>query len=214
MIELTDISLPLTAGLPVWPGNQPFRLDAVHRLSDGDRCNESAISLNVHTGTHIDVPWHFLDEGGKTDSLDLSLMIGPAFVVWLPTIKRITADVLQSLQLPKDTTRLLLRTDNSLLWAGDAGTFREDFVALSVDASEWLAKTAIRLVGIDYLSIQLYVESDRTHEALLEAGIVILEGLNLHEVEQGQYELICLPLKIVGAEGSPARAVLRRIRQS
>lgn len=214
MSELYDISLPLSAELPVWPGSQPFKLVAVHRLADGGHCNESTYSANIHTGTHIDVPWHFLNEGDKTDLLDLSVMVGPAQVVCLPGIKKITAQVLESLNLAENTARLLLRTDNSLLWANHVGEFTAGFVALSLDAAEWIAKTGIGLVGIDYLSIQSFGESNRTHEALLEARIVILEGLNLHDVDQGEYELICLPLRISGAEGAPARAVLRKLPDS
>jgi arylformamidase len=211
LTKLHDISLPLSAELPVWPGNEPFRLEKVHRLSAGGHCNESAYAANIHTGTHIDVPWHFIEQGTKTDALDLEVMMGPARVVHLPGVRRITAEVLQGLQLPEDTARLLFRTDNSLLWSRGARAFSKDFVALTVDAAEWLAKTGLRLVGIDYLSIQLFGESNRTHEALLEAGIVIVEGLNLHQVEAGDYELICLPLRISGAEGAPARAVLRSL---
>ncbi len=106
--------------------------------------------------------------------------------------------------------RLLLHTQNSRLWAENVSVFSKDFVALTVDAAEWLAAKRIKLIGIDYLSIQLYGGSNRTHEVLLEAGIIILEGLDLHRVEPGEYELICLPLAILGADGAPARAVLRR----
>lgn len=155
-------------------------------------------------------PWHFLNDGSKTDSIDLAQMIGAALVVWLPGVKRITPDVLESIMLPRGTVRLLFRTDNSHLWAQGVREFKKDFVALTVEAAEWLAKAGIGLVGIDYLSIQLFEDSSRTHEALLEVGIVILEGLNLHDIEPGSYELICLPLAVCGAEGAPARAVLRK----
>ena len=208
--DIIDISLPLSEDLPVWPGSERFSLKPIHRLSNGDHCNESAYSANIHTGTHIDVPWHFLNDGSKTDSVDLAQMIGTALVVWLPGVKRITPDVLQSIMLPRGTLRLLFRTDNSHLWAQGVSEFNKDFVALTVEAAEWLAKAGIGLVGIDYLSIQLFEDSSRTHEALLEAGIVILEGLNLHGIEPGSYELICLPLAVCGAEGAPARAVLRK----
>ena len=208
--ELFDISLPLSTGLPVWPGSQVFKLDPVHRLADGDPCNESAYSANIHTGTHIDAPWHFLRDGDKADSIDLARLVGTALVVWLPGIKRITPEVLELIELPRDTVRLLFRTDNSQLWAQGVSEFRKDYVALTVEAAEWLAKKDIGLLGIDYLSIQLFEESSRTHAALLEAGIVILEGLNLYGIEPGSYELICLPLAVRDAEGAPARAVLRK----
>ncbi len=210
MSKLFDISLSLSSDLPVWPGSQVFKLEPVHRLSDGGHCNESAYSANIHTGTHIDVPWHFLSDGDKTDSTSLTQLIGEALVVWLPGVKRITTDILESIKLPQGTAKILFRTDNSKLWAQGISEFQNDFVALTEQAAEWLAKTGIDLVGIDYLSIQLYEGSSRTHEALLEAGIVILEGLNLHGIEPGSYELICLPLAIHGADGAPARAVLRK----
>ena len=193
----------------MWPGSQPFKLEPIHRFSNGDHCNESAYSANIHTGTHIDAPWHFLGDGDKTDSIELTSLVGTALVVYLPGIKKITPEVLELINLPKGVLRLLFRTDNSLLWESGVNKFKKNFVALTVEAAEWLTKKDILLVGIDYLSIQLFEGKSRTHEALLEAGIIILEGLNLQGIEQGWYELICLPLSISGAEGAPARAVLR-----
>ena len=214
MGELFDISLPLSAELPVWPGNPPFRLKAVHRLSDGARCNESEILTNIHTGTHIDAPWHFLAEGDTTDSIPLEKLVGPATVVALPNIRKVTGADLEGAGIGSGVQRVLLKTRNSNLWRDGVTDFTEDFVALTVDAAEWLAMRQIKLIGIDYLSIQLYGGSNRTHEALLEAGVIILEGLDLHQVEPGEYELICLPLAIRAAEGAPARAVLRKFGQT
>jgi arylformamidase len=208
--KIFDISLPLSSTLPVWPDTKDFNLEPVQRLSNGDNCNESSYSANIHTGTHIDMPWHFLNDGSKTDSLRLERMIGPALVVWLPGIKKITPEVLKSIDIPKDTERLIFRTDNSNLWGQGEVEFIEDFVALTVDSATWLVEAGIDVVGIDYLSIQLFGDSNKTHEILLQANILILEGLNLYEVLPGTYELICLPLAICGAEGAPARAVLRK----
>lgn len=208
--KIFDISLPLSSSLPVWPGSQPFRLEATQRISDGNNCNESSYSSNIHTGTHIDMPWHFLNDGSKTESLDLGRMIGSALVVWLPDIKIITPKVLESIRIPEGTDKLIFRTDNSTLWGQGEFEFKRDFVALTVKAAEWLVGAGIDLVGIDYLSIQLFGDSSQTHEILLQADILILEGLNLCEVLPGTYELICLPLAIVGAEGAPARAILRK----
>lgn len=210
MSELIDISLPLSADLPVWPGNPPFRLTAVHRLADGAHCNESEIATNIHTGTHIDAPWHFLAEGDTTDTVPLEKLVGPATVVALPGIREITAADLEGAGIDANVQRVLLKTGNSDLWAQGVKEFAEEFVALTVDAAEWLARRQIKLIGIDYLSIQPYGGSNRTHEALLEAGVIILEGIDLHDVDAGEYELICLPLAIRGAEGAPARAVLRK----
>jgi arylformamidase len=210
MSEIIDISLPLTSKLPVWPGSQRFKLEPLYRLSEGGHCNESTYSANIHTGTHIDAPWHFLDDGSTTDSLDLKKLIGPCLVVWLPGVKKITEEVLASIDLPEGTERLIFRTDNSILWEQGEIEFREDFVALTSEAAEWLVDAGISLVGIDYLSIQRFGDSALTHEILLSADILILEGLNLCTVAPGMYELICLPLAIADAEGAPARAVLRK----
>jgi arylformamidase len=208
--EIFDISLPLSSSLPVWPGTQVFKLEPMRRLSDGDHCNESAYSANIHTGTHIDVPWHFLDDGYKTDSLEIGRLIGPVIVVWLPGIKKITPQILESIDLPEDIDRLIFRTDNSILWGQGELEFKKDFVALTAESATWLVDAGIRLVGIDYLSIQLFGDSSETHETLLQADVLILEGLNLDGILAGKYELICLPLSILGAEGAPARAVLRK----
>ena len=210
MNKIIDISLPLSSELPVWPGTQSFKLESVQSLSSGDHCNESAYSANIHTGTHIDMPWHFLNDGDKTDSLEIGRMIGPALVVWLPDVKKITPEVLGSVRIPEGTKRLIFRTDNSILWGEGDLEFKRNFVALTAKAATWLVEAGIDLVGIDYLSIQLFGDSSETHEILLQADILILEGLNLFEVQPGTYELICLPLAIFGAEGAPARAILRR----
>lgn len=210
MNEIIDISLPLSSSLPVWPGTQTFKLEATKRMSDGDHCNESVYSANIHTGTHIDLPWHFVEDGSKTDALLLGRMMGPALVVWLPDIKKVTQEELESIQIPKGTERLLFRTDNSILWEKGDYEFKKDFVALTTEAAAWIVNAGIKLVGIDYLSIQLFGDSDQTHKILLQADVVIVEGLNLSEVSQGTYELICLPLAISAAEGAPARAILRK----
>jgi len=208
--RIFDISLPLSPTLPVWPGTKEFNLEPVQRLLNGDHCNESSYSANIHTGTHIDMPWHFLNDGFKTDSLQLERLIGPALVVWLPGVKKITPEILESIDIPSDIERLIFRTDNSNLWGQGEDEFTEEFVALTVESASWLVEAGIDVVGIDYLSIQLFGDSNKTHEILQQANMLIIEGLNLYEVLPGTYELICLPLAICGAEGAPARAVLRR----
>jgi len=137
-------------------------------------------------------------------------LVGPALVVWLPDVKRITPNTLESVVIPENTSKLIFRTDNSNLWAQGEVEFKEDFVALTAEAAEWLVEVGISLVGIDYLSIQLFGDSSRTHEVLLQANILIIEGLNLIGILPGIYGLICLPLAISGAEGAPARAILRK----
>jgi len=209
-VKILDISLPLSAKTPTWPGSPEFRLQRTKRLDGGDNCNSSYLHCDTHMGTHVDAPSHFLKEGATIEELSLDSLVGPAVVGCLPDVSEINASDLGSLRIPRDTKRLLLRTRNSEFWSSGERTFRKDFVALTPEAARWIADRGMYLVGIDYLSVQRYEDSPATHRILLEANVVILEGLNLIEAEPGTYELICLPICLVGAEGAPARAVLRR----
>jgi len=211
---MIDISLLLRTGMPVWPGSPGLRLAPLAEMGKGDPINVSRLDLEVHTGTHVDAPRHFFPEGGTAERLDLNVLVGPAQVAYLPAIQAITGDDLQELELPPDTERLLLRTRNSELWAQGEQTFREDFVALTLDAARWVVDRRIRLLGIDYLSVQRFGDDPETHRVLLSADIILLEGLDLSRVEAGQYELLCLPLRLAGAEAAPARAVLRPYQAS
>jgi arylformamidase len=206
--KFIDISLPLQAKMPIWPGSVGFHLTHTKRLEDGDQANISRLDSDVHVGTHIDAPSHFVKGGLTVEQLSLDILIGLAVVAYLPEIDAIKAQDLDNLSLPSGTQRLLLRTRNSDLWPAQVTEFKKDFVALTNDAAHWIVKNGICLIGIDYLSIQRYNDDSFTHNILLKAGVIIIEGLNLASVQPGVYELICLPLCIVGAEGSPARAVL------
>jgi len=180
-------------------------------MDEGAQSNVSYLELGVHSGTHIDAPHHFLNDGRTVDQLPLDLLIGPCYVVQLAgEIESISAGVLQGLTLPPDATRLLFRTSNSHLWEQGKCSFVEEFVAISAEAAQWLVGRGIRLVGVDYLSVAPFGESIPTHTILLEAGVIVLEGLDLSAVPPGSYDLVCLPLKLLGAEGAPARAVLIR----
>ena len=194
--------------MPVWPSSKGFKLYRTLKLAAGDEANVSQLDTDVHVGTHVDAPCHFLQEGTAIEDLSLDILMGPAYVAHLPEVKAISVTDLEALNLPPNTTRLLLRTTNSQLWANNVTQFNKDFVALTADASQWLDDIGIRLIGIDYLSVQRYYDSTLTHEILLKAGIIILEGLNLTNVTSGMYQLICLPIKLVGSDGAPARAVL------
>jgi arylformamidase len=157
----------------------------------------------------VDAPAHFIEKGATIEQLPLDVLIGSATVVELLNDDIITPEILEALSLPEETKRLLFKTKNSALWADPAHQFNPDFVALSADAAAWLVKKGVRLVGVDYLSVQLFKDTEPlTHQLLLEAGVIIVEGLNLHRARQGAYQLVCLPLKLVGSEGAPARAVL------
>ncbi len=209
MMDIIDISLPLSGGLPHWPGDPPFEHTFVERINDENDANVSKIATGVHIGTHVDAPLHFVKGGSTVERLSLDVLVGPALVVDLPGVEAVTADVLDGLGLPEGVVRLLFRTDNSALWSNMAAGFQEDFVALTADAAEWVVEKGIQLVGVDYLSVQRFHDGPETHQILLGAGVVIVEGMDLRAVTPGPYELICLPLKIVGSEGAPARAVLR-----
>jgi arylformamidase len=208
-VKIFDISVPITPNLPVWPGDPQIVLERYRKISDGCDSNDSRLACSVHSGTHVDAPAHFSDNGSTVERLALDILVGAAIVAEFPGIDRITPDLLENQKLPPQTKRLLLKTKNSDLWADPDHQFNPDFVALSAESAGWMVERGIQLVGIDYLSIQLFNDADPlTHRTLLEAGIIILEGLNLRDVRPGFYQLICLPLKLAGSEGAPARAVL------
>lgn len=207
--KVIDISVPLQSDMPVWPGSVGLQLAPLNSIKMGHSSNGSQLHCDVHMGTHVDAPWHFVEDGTTIEQLSLDTLIGRAMVAYLPKVEVITKADLSNLRLPSDTKRLLLRTQNSELWKAEVKEFKEDFVALTADAAQWIVDYGINLIGVDYLSVQRYGDSPRTHQILLKAGIVILEGLNLADIEPGAYELICLPICLVGAEGAPARAVLR-----
>lgn len=211
MEHIIDITVPLTTGMPIWPGCDGIRMTPTKRMDKGDPVNVSRLDCDLHTGTHVDAPMHFLQNGTTVEKLSLDVLIGPCHVAHLPEAADITADNLTNLNLPAGVERLLLRTRNSQLWAAKTTEFRKDFVALTHDAAQWIVDKGIRLIGVDYLSVQRYRDNALTHQILLGADVIALEGLNLSGVKPGLYELICLPLKLVGAEGAPARAVLRQI---
>jgi arylformamidase len=207
---IIDISIPLVQSMPSWPGSAEFRLTETQRLEDGDSANVSKIECEVHAGTHVDAPSHFLENGLRVDQLSLDTLVGPAVVAFFPNANAVTADELEGVNLLPETKRLLLRTGNSHLWRNGHKEFKEDYVALTPDGADWIVEHGIRLVGIDYLSIARYEDTERVHKALLGAEVVVVEGLNLLDIEPGNYELICLPLRLADAEGAPARVVLRK----
>jgi arylformamidase len=209
--EIIDITVALHAGTPKWPGSAGVELTPTLRLKEGGFSNASRLSCDIHVGTHVDAPRHFIESGSTAEQLPLEVMVGDTFVAYLPEVTEITADILAGLNLPEGMERLLLRTRNSELWAEETTEFVKNYSALTDTGAQWVVEHRIRLIGVDYVSVQRYGDGPLTHQILLEAGVVILEGLNLADVKAGRYELICLPLKLVDAEGAPARAVLRRI---
>lgn len=209
MKEFIDISVPLHPDMPVWPGSAGIKITQTSNIKRGGQSNVSCLTCDMHTGTHVDAPLHFIENGNSVEQMSLNTLIGPALVAYLPQVNVINADTLTALSFPEGMKRLLLRTRNSVLWEKSETKFRTDYVALTEDAAKWIVEHDIRLIGIDYLSIQCYHNNNETHKILLGAGIIIVEGLNLTNVAPGWYELVCLPLKLVGSEGAPARAVLR-----
>jgi arylformamidase len=203
-----DVSVPLTAAMPTYPGNPPFELQPVKRIADGHSSNVSRLVLGTHAGTHVDAPRHFFDDGAATDGLDLELLIGRARVVDIGRRGGITADDLAAAGLREDL-RVLLKTSNSALWNG-AG-FRQDYTHLTDSGARYLVEQGVKVIGVDYLSVEEFKKAGApAHRALLSHGVVIIEGLNLSDVEPGMYEMYCLPLRIAGGDGAPARVVLKR----
>jgi arylformamidase len=210
-MKIFDITVALHNGIPSWPGGPGFKLTQVSDMDKGAMCNGSQIACDVHIGTHVDAPWHFVKGAETIEQLDLNKLIGPCLVAKVSDSEaRVTAKVLENLDLPAGVKRLLLKTRNSSKRALENSHFDQDFVALTEDASQWLVNRGIELIGIDYLSIQLFGDKARTHNILLEAKMVIVEGVNLVNVPQGEYELICLPMKLAGSDGAPARVILRK----
>lgn len=205
-MKLYDITVPLSADLPTYPGDPPVTIEPVTRIARGDTANVSRLTLTTHSGTHLDVPLHFRDDGSSVDLLPLSLLVGKARVIDLRGVRAIDRKELARLPV-RGEERLLLRTDNSLLW--ERSGFCTEYACLTPDGADYLLETGAKLIGIDYLSIERFDSDGAIHRQLLDAGIVILEGLNLDGVEAGEYELLCLPLNVRGGDGAPVRALLR-----
>lgn len=208
--RITDITLPVGPGALVWPGDPPVVVEPAARQSDGAPANVTELRLGSHTGTHVDPPAHFLPGGATVDELALDVLVGEAVVADLTgEAGPIGPAHLERLDLPPGVARLLLKTDNSALWRRPDPSFPERYVALSEGGARWVVERGIRLVGIDFLSIEeLEAPGHPTHVTLLTAGVVILEGLDLGGVAAGAYQLLCLPLRLEGGDGAPARAVL------
>lgn len=210
-----DISVPVDPETtPLWPGSSPIRLERELSLKRGDPVNDTTLSCSVHTGTHLDAPAHFHEDGKTVDLIQPDILNGRCEVVSLRGVELIgEPELLEALSGKPSglTERILLLTDNSVRWSPE---FDEDFVGLSPDAARWIADQGIRLLGIDYLSVQPYEGSDIVHQVLLDAEVVLLEGINLSRVDPGTYQLLCLPLKLQGVEAAPARALLRPWRRT
>jgi len=208
-MKIFDISLTISPNLPVWPGDPPIVLEQIESMEKGAHANVSRLNVGVHIGTHVDAPHHFMNDGRTIEKLSLDVLTGPCYVTQLPDgVEAITAEALDGISLPADTMRILFGTSNSRLWSRGEMEFQEGFVAVTEDGANWLVDRGIRLVGVDYLSVAPYGDSVPTHTILLQAGVVVIEGLDLSAVPRGFYDLYCLPLKLLGSEGAPARTIL------
>jgi arylformamidase len=211
MTEIWDITVPYSTDLPLWPGDPVPSMTMMKCQAEGYRCNVTRLDTGVHFGTHLDAPVHFIDGGKGVDELELDVLVGSCVVAEIPGVMEITPAHLTALELPTDTTRLLLKTKNSALWDKPNHEFRQDFAALTAGAARWVVDQGIKLIGIDYLSIQLFADADSTtHHVLLGAEVIIVEGLDLRAVTPGAYQLTCLPMNLVAADGAPVRAILTR----
>jgi len=207
-MKLIDVSVPIDSNLATYPGNTPFSLEPIKRLARGDRSNVSTLHLGAHAGTHVDAPRHFSDEGAGVESLPLEMLCGRTRVVELTTRRNVTAEDLAEFDLTEDI-RLLLKTHNSRFWGDPA--FHDDFIGVTEGGARFLVDRGVKVLGVDYLSVEPYnTPGAPAHHVLLGAGTIIIEGLNLRDVEPGSYEMFCLPLAVAGADGAPARVILRR----
>jgi arylformamidase len=204
-----DVSLTVSPSMPVWPGDPKISIQRVKKIEEGSDANVSRMEMSVHTGTHVDAPYHFVKDGSTSERLDLKVLIGRAYVVHLDdNVDVVLPKHLENAEIPPRTRRVLIRTRNSKQWTKEYRAFDEKYVGVDVAAAEYLIKRGVKLVGVDYLSVAPFTDAVPTHVALLKAGVVIVEGLNLSQVAQGRYNFYCLPLKLDKSDGAPARAVL------
>lgn len=208
-MKIHDVSLTIKEGMAVWPGDARVKLYRDEKIEEGANANVSNLSLCVHTGTHVDSPFHFVPDGSKVDKLPLDILVGKAQVVEISShVQEIDQAVVESLKLETGIERVLFKTRNSLYWSTHPDEFQTNFVGINESGAVALVQRAIKLVGIDYLSIAPYKKSRPTHEVMLKNQMVIIEGLDLGQVLPGVYTLVCLPLKLKDTDGAPARAIL------
>jgi arylformamidase len=203
-----DISVTIKPGMAHWPDNPAIKVDRMLDMNKGDVCNVSVLSFGSHTGTHMDAPLHFIKNGKGLDKMPLDATIGPARVIEIKDKEAVKVEEIANQKI-KAGERILFKTRNSTRsWKTDE--FDKNFVYISKEAAAFLARAKVMTVGIDYLSVGgFFKDGKETHDALLGAGIWVIEGLNLSKVKAGRYELNCLPIKVLNSDGAPARALLR-----
>lgn len=213
MKDIIDISISVSPELAVWPGSSGIRVDRLSEKSNGDFATNSRITMDVHLGTHIDAPLHHIPKGKSTVELDLEKCNGICKVVDFCNYDIITRKDLEKKfnAFTEMYTRILLKTDNSSWLTHKSNQFNENFTAIDETAAKWLVEYGVSLIGIDYYSIQKYGTPPDVHEILLREEVIILESINLFSIEEGDYELICAPLKIEGLEGVPCRSFITQV---
>jgi arylformamidase len=208
--QVYDITLPIDDGLPVWPGDPKVAISSDATIAK-DGFNTSIMSLGTHTGTHVDAPRHYLEDGARLDDIPVHRWSGQCHVARIPdTVNAVSAADLDMARIPTGTTHLLMKTRNSGLWdAPRPWVFDPAFVGIDASAAKWIVDHGIGLVGIDYLGIGPFHEPDHaTHLTLMRHNVLILEGLDLRAVQPGPYYLTCLPMRVLSGDGAPARAIL------
>jgi arylformamidase len=211
-MDVIDVSLTIGPDLLVWPGDPPVDVTPRSEIAKGDPANVSEIRMGTHTGTHVDPPNHFVEGAPGIDSVSLDVLVGETVVVDARHLDRpIQQTDMEKLSIREGAERVLLRTANSELWRRERVEFPDVYACLTPEAARWVVDRGIKLIGVDFLSVeQKGAEGHPTHHTLLKNGVVIIEGLNLGDVEPGEYTLACLPLRIKDGDGGPARAVLLR----
>ena len=213
-MPIYDITVPLTNEMATYPGDPGVQITDWYSLANGDPANVTHLNFGAHTGTHLDAPAHFIAGASKSEYLALDVLMGDAQIIEVPESCLAIGESFVSAHIKSNASRILFKTRNSSFWRRQPNEFRFDFTYLDLEAAEYLTRHGVRLVGIDYLSIEQFGQKQHsTHLALLSKGVVILEGLDLTDVPAGEYELICLPLRIRSGngDGAPARAVLRSL---
>lgn len=205
-MEIIDISFSIHYNHPRWPGSAPFQSEFNTQMPTFDN-RSSFITIDSHFSTHIDAPSHFVESGKNIDQIDLEKCIGDVHVFEIRNCKKITADILETVNIPSDCERIIFKTDNQNLWKENLN-FSKNFVSLDPTAAQWLVEQQIKLVGIDYLSVQGFYDGPEVHQILLNSEVVIVESLKLDNVSSGKYYLVTLPIKLKGLEASPTRAIL------
>ncbi|MFN6944548.1 MAG: cyclase family protein [Cytophagaceae bacterium] len=208
MKQFIDITYPIQDGMVHWPGDVDIEISKTASIAQGDDANSTSVAFSVHTGTHMDAPNHFLKNGKSLDEVSFQALIGPARVIEIKDNVCIRKEELMEYDLKKGD-RLLFKTKNSETdWTKQP--FKENFVYIDTEAGAYMSEVGIQTIGVDYLSVGSQENGEEVHKVLLENEVWLIEGLDLRKVEPGTYNLICLPIKIKGADGAPVRALLER----